>query len=303
MKDLLRRAEAAAVFLLSFPISLLPCKAGELLGLLLFWVWKSRREIAIDNIRRSSLPSAASAEEIARGNCRNYGRSLVEVFKVYHGLGKVILDRTSITGLEHFRAALAKGKGVLLVTGHCGNWELLAVAASYKVSNISVVARPLDNPYLNRLIERARARYGNRVISKKGALREILSTFRKGGVVGILMDQAVLSEEGYIIDFLGRGAWTTKMPALIARKTGVPVVPAFIRRKEGAHEITIHPEVALSTLRDLEEALREDTKNFSAYIEEYIRQNPAEWLWMHQRWKRVPQGGIGCGESGAGGAA
>ena len=303
MKGLLRRAEAAAVFLLSFPISLLPCKAGELLGLLLFHLWKSRREIAIENITQSSLLAVAPAGEIARENFRNYGRSLIEIFKVYHGLGKRILDRCAITGLEHFRAAFAKGKGVLLITGHCGNWELLAVAASYKVTNISVVARPLDNPYLNRLIEKARARYGNRVIPKKGALREILSAFRKGGVVGILMDQAVLSEEGYIIDFLGRGAWTTKMPALIARKTGVPVIPAFIRRKGDAHEIIIHPEVPLSVLRDIEEAVREDTKTFSAYIEEYIRQNPSEWLWMHRRWKRVPEGGVSCEEHIPGGAA
>jgi KDO2-lipid IV(A) lauroyltransferase len=101
------------------------------------------------------------------------------------------------------------------------------------------------------------------------------------------MDQAVIPSEGYVTDFLGRGAWTTKTPALIARKTGAVVLPAFIHRTAKGHKITIFPKIELSPGDDMEKAVKEDTKNFSRAIEEYIKEHPSEWLWIHRRWKRV----------------
>ncbi len=292
MKRFLHGVQAAAFFVFSFPLSLLPPEGGELLGLLLYHVWKSRRTIAIDNLRKcvdlGALSLTQSPEEVIRENFRNLGRSFIEIIKIYYGRGRGILEKTVIKGMEHFEKARAKGKGVFLITGHCGNWELLAILASYKVAPLSVVVRPLNNPYLNRFLVKARSRFGNRIIEKKGALRAILGTLKDGGFVGILMDQAVFPDEGYVVEFLGRGAWTTKMPALLARKTGAPAVAAFIRRTESGHEIRVYPEIVLSSNRDQEEAVKEDTKKFSGFIEDYIRENPSQWLWMHRRWKRVP---------------
>ncbi|HYA32020.1 MAG TPA: lysophospholipid acyltransferase family protein [Thermodesulfovibrionales bacterium] len=293
MKRFFWGIQAAGIFLLSFPLSLLPVKGGELLGLLLYYVWKSRRTIAVDNLRgcadRGALSLTQSPEEVIRENFRNLGRSFIEIVKIYYGTGRGILDKVVIKGIENFNKARAKGKGVILITGHCGNWELLALASSYKVAPLSVVVRPLNNPYLNAFLQKARSRFGNRVIDKKGALRALLSTFKEGGCVGILMDQAVLPDEGYVTDFLGRGAWTSRMPALLARKTGAPAVPAFIRRTGEGHEIMVYPELALSSNSNQEEAVKEDTKRFSSFIEDYIKENPSQWLWMHRRWKRVPQ--------------
>lgn len=289
MKVLLWRLQAVAVFILSIPLSILPCKAGEVLGLLLYYVWKSRRRIAIDNMQQSSLVlHGKTPESIIKENFRNLGRSFMEVVKIYHGRGNKILEGIAIKGIENFENARAKGRGVIAITGHCGNWELMAIALSSKVASTSGVARPLKNPYLNKFLEETRSRFGNRVIYKRGALKEILSVLKKGGNVGILMDQAVLPDEGYMIDFLGRNAWTTKMPALIARKTEVPVVPIFIKRTDKGHEITLYPEVRLSSNTDPESAVIEDTKTFSRFIEDYIKENPSEWLWIHRRWKRVP---------------
>jgi len=284
----------AAVFLVcSLPLSFLPVKAGELLGLILYHLWKGRREIATDNLEKSvalhavSLPH--SPEEVIREHFKNLGRFFIEIIKIYYGREKRILRETAIRGLENFEQAKAKRKGVIFLTGHCGNWELLAIAFSFHVTSFSLVARPLNNPYLNALLEKARSRFGNRAIYKRGALRAIISTLRSGGNVGILMDQAVLADEGLVIDFLGRGAWTSRMPALIARKTGAAVLPAFIKREGKGHEITIYPEVSLSSLGNHEHAVREDTQRFSRFIEDYIRMNPSEWLWLHKRWKRVPE--------------
>lgn len=290
MRRLLWFIQAAAVYIVSLPLSILPYKAGELFGLLLFYLWKSRRLIAIDNLKKSSLPlnNATTPEALIKENFKNLGCSLMEVLKIYHGRGDSMAKAATIKGVDNFDRAREKGKGVIMITGHCGNWELMGRVLSLKLAKVAGVARPLDNPYLNRFVEKTRAGYGNSVIYKRGALKGIMSTLKNRGNVVILMDQAVLpGNEGYVIEFLGRNAWTTKMPALIARKTGAAVVPIFINRTAKGHAIEIHPAVELSQNSNYEEALIEDTKKFSAYIEDYIRQHPSEWLWIHRRWKRA----------------
>ncbi|NWF75977.1 MAG: lysophospholipid acyltransferase family protein [Nitrospirae bacterium] len=297
MRKLLQLIEAFFIIGFSSPLAILPhglsLKIGEILGLLLYYLWGSRRKIAINNLKTTlslnAIAISKPAEKIIQEHFRNLGRSFSEVIKIYYGLGKKIVNSVEIEGIENFLSAQSKGRGVLFVTGHCGNWELMAIVMSAKFQGIAVVARSLNNIYLNKFVEKIREYYGNTVIYKKGALKKILKILNNNDCVGILMDQAVLSDEGYVIDFLGRGAWTTKMPALIARKTGSAVLPAFIHRTDKNHKIVIHKEVVLSTNNDREQALKEDTKRFSEYIEEYIKKHPSEWLWIHRRWKRVKQ--------------
>ena len=325
MKKAVWLLEALILIILSIPFAILPLKwsmkAGELLGLSFFYLWGSRRRIAIENIKESSVISQKSnpplplpdgrqagpfskggrgginnsslhysAEGIARETFKNLGRSLAEVIKIYYGFGKGIIDSVEIEGIENFNQARSKGKGILFLTGHCGNWELMAIVTSVKLSGSAIVARPINNRYVNRLVESIRQRYGNSVIYKQKALKPIIQTLKDNGCVGILMDQSVMPDEGYVTDFLGRGAWTTKMPALLARKTGAAVLPAFIHRTDGGHRMMIYPEIELSNVNDRESAVKEDTKRFSGFIEEYIKEHPTEWLWIHRRWKRVSEG-------------
>lgn len=295
MKRAVWLLQACLLILLSLPLAIMPHrfsqKGGELLGLLLFSLWRSRRLVALDNLKNAvsagGLRITDTAHNVIRGYFKNLGRSSAEIIKLHWGFGKKIVDTVSFEGIEHFLNAQSKNRGVLFITGHCGNWELLAIAMSAKFSDLAIVARPVDNPYINNMVEATRKRYGNRVIYKKGALRNIMQHLKKNMAVGILMDQAVIAEEGYIIDFLGSGAWTTKIPALIARKTGAAVLPAFISRTDKGHHIQIFPEISLSEQNDKEKAVREDTQAFSRYIEQYIRLHPDEWLWIHKRWKRV----------------
>jgi len=287
--------EAALFIILSLPFAILPYKVslnvGAMLGTALFHVWGSRRKIAVDNIEKSvrlgAIKIDGSPEKTAKESLDNLGRSFAELVKMYYGLADKIIGDVEVNGIDNFLQAKAKGKGVITITGHCGNWELLATAFGVRVATAAGVARAQNNPYLNKIIENARARYGNSLIYKKGALKGILTELKKKNVVGILMDQSVVKDEGFIIDFLGRGAWTTKMPALIARKTGAPVVPVFLHRDGNRHVMTIYPEIKLSENADAEKALIEDTKRFSGFIEDYIRQHPEEWLWIHRKWKRV----------------
>lgn len=287
--------ETILILCLSFPVIISPNKLslsfGEKLGFLLYLLWNSRKKIAIDNIRKSidcgAMSVLSTPETIAKECFINIGKSFTEVIKIYFRQSSKIIENVEIKGLENFVEAKLKGKGVIVLTGHCGNWELMALAFSANVHSVSVVARPQNNPYLHRIIENVRIKYGNNIIYKKGALKSILAVLKGNGVVGILIDQAVSKGEGHIIDFLGRGAWTTKMPSIIARKSGASVIPVFIHREYNRHVIIIHPEVQLYNDNDFEKAVVEDTKKFSFFIEDYIRHYPTEWLWIHKRWKRV----------------
>jgi KDO2-lipid IV(A) lauroyltransferase len=324
MKSLINSIEAGFFILLSLPIALLPhrlaLKTGKVLGLLVFYAWGSRRKIAIENIEKvignrqlaigaedvngqkhaSNSPSPI-AYSIAKETFKNLGKSFVEVIKIYYGFGKGIIDNIEIRGVENYHRAKSKNKGVIFITGHCGNWELMALAFSFRIDNVSAVARMQNNPYLNMLVEKTRKKYGNRIIYKKGALKSMLSELKNNKGVVILIDQAAAKDEGFVIDFLGRPAWTTKTPAIIARKTGASVLPIFISRTGDSHIINIYPEVALSANEDIDsdsekshktfenrdKAIIEDTKRFSEFIENYIKEHPSEWLWIHKRWKRT----------------
>ncbi len=300
MKRVFRLFEFFLVVLCTLPIALMPygvsLKVGEALGMALYFLWGSRRRIAIENlaeaVARGAITLQSSPKAVISQNFRNLGKSFAEVVKIYYGLGDHIVDGVEIRGAENFMRAREKGAGVIIITGHCGNWELNALALSAKLTKINVVAREVDNPYLNRVVERTRKRYGNSVIYKKGALKKILMSLKNDEVVGILMDQSVLSSEGVMADFLGRKDYTMKTPAIIARKTGSPVVPLFIRRVKDGHVIDIGEPIVPDGSEDGDAAVFNDTVHFSASIEDYIRKNPSEWLWIHKRWKRLAEQGI-----------
>lgn len=294
MKSLVDRISAIALAIFCLPFVFLPLAVsrglGRLLGIGVHYLWTSRRRIAIDNIRFScehgGLSIASSPSALARESMANLGESFAEMVKIYSGYGRKIIENVRIEGIENFLDAISQCKGIISVTGHCGNWELMAIACGLQIKASSVVARRQNNVYIDAIVEKMRTKYGNRVIYKKGALREIMSVLRSNGSVGILMDQAVSRDEGYVVNFLGRGAWTTKMPALLARKTGAAVLPVFIRREGSGHVMMIMPTIRLSEAGG-EQAVIDDTLAFTSCIEDYVRKWPQEWLWIHKRWKRV----------------
>jgi Kdo2-lipid IVA lauroyltransferase/acyltransferase len=297
MRKIIWLIEAGLVLCLALPFALLPLglslRAGAGLGYLLYLGWGSRRRIAIDNIERAvaagGIEINGPPRAIVRRSFMNLGRSFAEIIKVYFGRGKAIIESIEPVGLENFLKAKEKGKGVLFITGHCGNWELTALGFGARGEKMASIARTQNNPYLNRLVENARTKYGNRVIYKDNALLAVVSELRQNGIIGILMDQAVIPEEGVVIDFLGRPAWTIKIPAILARRLKPAVIPAFMHREGNRRIGTFYPEVQLSQDPDPEKAMIEDTRTLTGYIENYIREHPDEWLWIHRRWKRAPE--------------
>ncbi len=276
---------------LPFRVSL---SLGEFLGTLCSIPFKRRRSIALDNIKgtidRGHLRIDSTPEDIVARHFANLGRSFAEISRVLLKKDRRVIENITFEGIEDYINARQRGKGVIFITGHCGNWELMAIAMAWKGYPVSVIARPLDNPYMDRVIGALRTRFGNKVISKWGALRGSLRALRAGETIGILIDQSVVPDEGVIIEFLGKKAYTTKMPALIAMKTGAAVIPAFINYLgDGRHKFSVGKEIGLQDTGNNEQDIIENTRRFSAYIEDYIRQTPSEWLWMHRRWKPIRQ--------------
>lgn len=300
MKKLVWLLQAAFFYLFTLLVSMLPrsrsARIGNSIGTLLFNILHSRRNIAIDNIAQA-LPYMKrhpawtglydTAEEIALATFKNLGISIVEVCRLYHNKGNDLIDAVLVRGLENFSSAREKDHGVLCISGHCGNWELVSLSfKKYLNANVWAIARRQNNPYLNTIVERMRMGYGNKVIYTKAATRPILGVIKNKGVIGMLIDQAVFEDNGALIEFLGRTAWANKAPVIFAHKTGVPIVPVFGYRETDRHVITFHPEFTPCGDRS-EAGVCRDIQALARYLEDFVCAHPADWYWVHRRWKRA----------------
>jgi Kdo2-lipid IVA lauroyltransferase/acyltransferase len=228
---------------------------------------------------------------IARAVFRNLGRVMAE-FTFIPRFNKKNLERyVSIEGIENFNQARQKGKGVLFLTAHFGNWEWMA--ASFPLlptsSSCHVVVRPLDNAFFDGLVERLRTWTGNKTVPKQKSMGRLLRLLKRGESLGILLDQNVAWQEGIFVNYFGELACTNIGLALLALKTGAPVLPAFnIRQPDGRYRIVIEPELALIQTGDKDLDVEKNTEQYTAVIERYVRNYPDHWFWVHQRWKTRP---------------
>jgi KDO2-lipid IV(A) lauroyltransferase len=195
-------------------------------------------------------------------------------------------------GFENFEQAFAQGKGLLFLTAHLGGWELSAFAHSLHGHPLRIVARPLDNVYLDRMVRRYRTMHGNTVVDKDDFVRGILSAMKAGQTVGILMDTNMTPPQGVFVDFFGIPACTASGLARIALRTGAAVVPGFTiwDRTLRKYRLRFDPAVKLVRTGNLDTDTVTNTAIFTSIIENYVRQYPDQWLWVHRRWKTRPEG-------------
>jgi KDO2-lipid IV(A) lauroyltransferase len=233
-----------------------------------------------------------TAEELTRLCHRSFqhlGMMLVEACAFLFAPPAVLLSRVKVEGMELLKYALAQRRGALLLTAHFGNWELLAASHVLTGLPLSVVVRPLDHPVLDRVASRLRARSRAELIDKRRALSGVLSALRRQRMVGVLLDQNTSRREGVFVQFFGVPASTSKGLALLALKTGAPVVPVFIHREpDGRHRVIVDPAVPLSPTGNRERDVVEATAAFTRIIEAKVRQWPEQWFWVHRRWKTRP---------------
>jgi KDO2-lipid IV(A) lauroyltransferase len=204
------------------------------------------------------------------------------------------LGRIRIDGLDHLDRVMATHGRALALTAHLGNWEVLSAAHRMTPYGLSVVVRALDARWLDGLAARLRRRTGVELIDKRGALRPVLEGLRRGRMIGILMDQNAARREGVFVDFFGHPASTNRSIALLALRTGAPIVPIFARREpDGSHRVIVRPALEPPAANDGETALVELTARCTAEIERAIREAPDQWLWSHDRWRTRPPGESG----------
>ncbi len=261
---------------------------GERGARLAFRLDRRHRAITLENLGRA-LPGTHQAGELAdlaRAVFVNLGRTAVDVARAGHRPGTPGSTAFQMEGLERAVEARARGRGVLLLTAHFGPWELLPLSAALHYEPIHVVARPMDNPWLDDWLTALRERGGNRVIRKREAVQAILQVLRRGETVGVLIDQHVSEREGVVVPFFGRPASTVAAPALLALRSGAAVLPVGITRTaRGRYRVGIRPEVAVRRSGDLKADVVENTARFTAAIEAIVREQPDHWFWVHRRWK------------------
>jgi len=268
-------------------------KAGQMVGLLARLLLQHLRHTAEVNLRLA-FPDLDRRERrrILRGVFRNLGRLLGEVSQFPRLNRENISQVVVYEGLEHFLAAEARGRGVILLTGHIGAWELSVYAHSIYGHPMSFLARRVDNPLVERLAESYRARYGNRSIDKRGSVREVLKTLKAGGVVGILGDLNTSREEGVFCDFFGTPACSTAGVAALALRTGAVALPGYIVWDEAAriHRLCFEPPIETISTGNQKEDVVANTARYVKTLENIIRRYPDQWLWIHRRWRTRPEG-------------
>jgi KDO2-lipid IV(A) lauroyltransferase len=252
-------------------------------------------DLALPRLRRAAMRNLELAtpelpperrRAVADEVFRSIGRLLVAFARLPRITRGNVGEWIHYEGYEHYKAALARGKGVLFATAHLGNWELSAHAHGLLSAPMHVVVRPLDNPLIDRLVARRRTLSGNRVIPKNDFARGIMKALAANEAVGILIDQNAARDEGVFVDFFGVPACASAGIARIAAHTGAAVIPGFALWNERGkrYVLRFYPPVQITG------ELREDTARIQRHLEEVIRQYPGQWLWIHRRWKTRPAG-------------
>ncbi len=228
--------------------------------------------------------SEADRDALGRASFRHFGTMLAECLWLRSRDAAEVSAWVDLEGWEEVERVRASRRPILIVTGHCGNWELLAAALNVRGLGMAVVARELDDPGLQGSLLALRDRFGTRTILRgtRGAARDLLRTLRSGGALGMLIDQDT-DVEGVWVDFLGRPAWTPVGAAEIASRLGAVALPTFIeRRPDGRHCARILPAL------DLPADPIAATQTMTDAIVAQIRRVPEQWVWLHRRWRRRP---------------
>jgi len=256
----------------------------------LFSVDKKHRKIALDNLIYAfgNEKQPDEIERIAQQVFINLVKIVFEIGWSLHLKESQFPEHFKINGYHHIKNAYEKGRGVLALTAHFGNWELLTIIAKMIKFPINIVVRPLDFKPLDHFIFNLRTRYGGKIIPKERSIHAIIKSLNRGEMVALLMDQNVDWYEGVFVDFMGHRACTSKGLALFALKTEAPVVPVFMIREKSGLRAEFGPEIVTVKTGDRQKDIETNTQEYNRVIENFVRRYPEQWFWIHQRWKTKP---------------
>jgi KDO2-lipid IV(A) lauroyltransferase len=266
-------------------------RLGGRLGSLGYFLFPSDRKTSIENLKLAFGSEFESAKllRISKGSFRNVGECAVDVFRHRKLGGEGVRKLVTIEGWGYFDHAYRQGRGVLAVTGHVSNFELIAAffcALGYKVS---VIGRKIYYQPLNRLLIESRQVMGMKNIDSEASPREFIRHLREGRGIGVLIDQDSRRYRGVFVDFFGKAAYTPVGPFVVARKTDTPVVPmAIFRNPDYTYTLKVGPAITLPDTGDGERDTMLVVQSCTHFLEKTIRAHPEQWVWMHKRWRTQP---------------
>ncbi len=258
------------------------------LGRLSYWVVPGARRLTAENLSRAFCwsPNHPRLIRTARLVFVNAGKNLADLMLMAR-FRRASIDRwVRVKGKHHIDQAMALGQGVIAVTGHIGNWELLAAFFAIKGYPVNVVARQVYDPRLDQVLNDLRKIANVRGISRDRGAKEMLRVLRRGEILGVLMDQDT-KVSGVFVPFFGRAAHTPTGPVVMAMKTGAPILPLAIhRQRDETYLITVEAPLKLARTGHPESNVLANTAACTRALERFIRMDPAQWVWMHDRWRK-----------------
>jgi KDO2-lipid IV(A) lauroyltransferase len=266
---------------------------GRVLGRLAGWLAPGLRSTAREQLLAAGVAdNRREADRLALEVIENLGMNALEWLHSIRWPLQCFTQQVDIEGLEHVRDALARGKGIIFVTAHMGNWELLLRAIKAQTGQaIAALMTPLSSAPLTRWINRMREVGGNPIIPNDGAMLAIVRRLRRGGAIGMLVDQDSRRWRGIYVDFFGRPAYTPTGPARLAQRSGAVIVSGVITRQSESprrHLIRIDPPIQADPHGEPEAEVVRLTQAYTQALERQIRRSPAQWAWIHRRWQHQP---------------
>lgn len=259
-------------------------------GLGLFWHdvvrYRRRQALAGLDLAFGDRMPADQRRRLCREAFAHYGTVLAEFLRLPRLDDHELLERFEIEGLEHVEDARGRGRGLIVLTAHVGNWEWLAAAQAALGLDITVITRHAHQRGVDRFWQTVRRDRGLRFFDNFGSLREVIRHLRGGGAVGMSIDQNEGGTTGARVPFFGREAGTVKAPALLSARLGCPVIMALSwRGEDGRHHARFSELIPLEPGRDLAETVDRTTRRYNELLEDFVRAHPAQWTWVHRRWK------------------
>jgi KDO2-lipid IV(A) lauroyltransferase len=270
----------------------LRAKIGEYIGDLFRIINKSRRDITLNNISMA-FPEKGNDwhKRIMRESYRNLGITMMELLAFPKFTIEDFHNYIKYENFEIIDEILSRGNGVILLSGHFGNWELIAFTVGiFAGISVTEIVKPQSNSYIDKLLNKYRSLSGNNIVQMSNAARAIVKTLKSNGAVGLLVDQSADWRKDLFVDFFGRSAVTYEAPASLSLKFKTPIIMGFpIRKPDYTYSISLI-ELKSDDLVDSKESIRILTERHVKILENAIRQNPGLWSWQHKRWKHTPPG-------------
>ena len=249
-----------------------------------------RKRVVRENLLRA-YPGEDTASRTIRRDVEskfyeNFGQLIFEIFFLFGPMKRFVSRNATLEGLDHWKAAQNEGKGVLFLSSHLGNWEVMAAAGALASIPLTIVTKQLKPQWLHEAIEAGRLSCGTKATYEPKTLRTILNAIRKKETVGIVLDQYAGHPQGVRVPFLGTPVGTSSGLAVIAKRTEAPVLPVeTIRLDRGRFRVIIHPPLKWVKDANPQRELALNTANYASVIEAFVRRTPEQWLWSHRRFK------------------